>query len=198
MNAKKVITGAVILAVAVTAAFSAPKKKNRDWYNSYGRQVREGNILLNAGVGLDGQIGEDNLHSYIPPLELSVEYVYPLADLPFGFGAFVGYSSYGTKWSLLGTTSEVDTSDFYTGVMVNYHFNLVDELDLYGSVKTGLEIETIKEKTTGIPDSTERSGWFYYGMAAGATYYFNDTFGVNAEVGFPTILRVAASFKFSL
>ena len=198
MNAKKLITGAVILAVAATAAFSAPKKRKGDWYNSYPRQIKEGNLLVNAGIGLDNQLGEDYLDSYIPPLEASVEYVYPLADLPFGFGAFMGYSSYTTKYSILGTTWETKTNVFYSGAMVNYHFNLVDEIDLYGSVRTGFDYESVKSKTTGLADESTSAFGFHYGMAAGATYYFSDMFGVNAEVGFPTILRVAASFKFKL
>ena len=198
MKIKKIIAVSVILAAAATAAFSAPKKRRGNWYDSYNRQLREGNILVNAGIGLNGDLGENYLDSYVPPLELTVEYLCPIENLPFGFGAFLGYSSFDTKYTHTGITEEIDSRVFYTGAMVNYHFNLVDELDLYGSVRTGIDFIKVTSKTTGFPDDTNSDIDFHYGMAAGATNYFSDTFGVNAEVGFPTILRVAASFKFRL
>lgn len=205
---KKTIIISLLLAASVASVFGASKKKKKgEWWNSYGRAVQEGNLLLNIGMGINGNLGQGgDLSSYIPPFEASGEYT-TFIGVPIGFGGFIGYTGYKTEESVNAAGTYITTTKernvFYFGGLANYHFNLVDELDLYAGAKIGLDFKnedkkvstTFEGTTTTVSESDEWMG-LHFGINAGATYYFNDFFGVNVEAGFPTILRVAASFKF--
>ena len=202
MKTKKIIAGLLIASALASSAFAASKKKNGDWWNSYSGGVKEGQLLVNAGLGLNGNIGQGgDLTSYIPPLEATAEYTLRIAGLPFGIGGFIGYTGYKTKEEVVATSVTRERDAFYTGPMVNYHFNFLKELDIYASAKTGIcfKDETKTVKDSGVTTYSDTDSWttLHFAATAGATYYFNDMFGVNVEVGFPTILRVAGSFRFS-
>ncbi|MCR5217996.1 outer membrane beta-barrel protein [Treponema sp.] len=204
---KKLFISVMLLAVSAVSVFAAGKKKKGDWWNSYSRAVKENNLLVNAGIGLNGNLGQGgDLDAYIPPFEASVEYT-TMIGVPIGFGGFIGYTSYRTEESVTAAASSITTVKerdvFYFGGLANYHFNLVDELDLYAGAKIGLDFKSENKKVTstvsGVTSKvSEDDDWtsLHFGINAGATYYFSDFFGVNVEAGFPTILRVAASFKF--
>lgn len=203
MRTKRIVIGLFIAAVVSSSAFSASGRKRGDWWNSYSRSVREGQLLLNAGAGINGNLGQgSDLDSYIPPFELSAEYTVKVGELPLGFGGFLGYTSYRTREEVVNTTVTRERNVFYIGAQANYHFNFLDELDLYGSLKTGLDFKNEEKivRESGVVSYKEPDSWTYFhiGINAGATYYFSDNFGVNVEAGFPTILRIAASFKFKL
>lgn len=200
MKTKKIVAGLLIAVSLASSAFAASKKKNGAWYNSYSGGVKEGQLIIDAGLGLNGNVEQGgDLTSYIPPLELTAEYTVRIAGLPFGIGGFVGYTGYATKEEVLTTTVTRERDAFYTGPMVNYHFNFLKELDIYASGKTGIcfKDESKKVKESGVTTFSDDDSWktLHFAATAGATYYFNDMFGVNVEVGFPTILRVAGSVK---
>lgn len=185
-NKKKLIVCALCAALIGTAV-SAEEFNWAECWKNYGGEIEEGDFIVNAGVGLSAWNFNYSSSSWIIPyLEASVEYTKKIWVLPFGFGGYFGFCGQGN--------SDSDWSYNYInfGGLVNYHIQLpVEKLDVYTGIRMGADIVTHK-----VAGSSDVGGFFDFNYRLGASYYFTDLIGVNAEIGWPVYLKASVSFKF--
>lgn len=144
----------------------------------------EGDNLLNFGVGLGSTYATGN--STIPPLSISFEH--GITD-KISVGALIGYSSSKDELVNFGGTWTLRYSYVITGTRGSYHFYTNDKIDVYGGALIGSNIATSSVNYDGpstivTAPSTARTGGFIYGIHVGARYYFSDSFGAFAELGY--------------
>lgn len=92
------------------------------------------------------------------------------ADHALGVGASLGFVSH-------------DKSDYVlANALCNYHYTGVTNFDFYGGLRAGY---------------IGHESPFYLDFSAGARYYFNDSFAINADLGAGvSYLNVGVSYKF--
>ncbi len=168
----------IFLCLAAFAVFTAEGSNfSRNGVGITGVQptFEKRDLVINLGIGLpsspQGTMG-------IPPVTASVEY--GLIDnmftenLNLGIGGIFGLQTY-TDWG------ESHASLFF-GVRAAVHYPLVENFDVHAGLMTSLRTNPNKV----IP-----------GVYIGGRYYFSDSFGVMAEVGYGiTFLNVGVAFKF--
>ncbi len=150
------------------------------WCN-YGGGIEKGDFIINADVGF---MYEDfsvisNGFWLLPPVIVDVQYAQPIWKLPFTFGGFAGFHAWGTNY--------YNFMSLFFGGEAAYHIQLPPKnLDLYLITRLGVNIPF-------------RGGYYnnyvLFGEAIGANWFFNDTFGLNFEIGYP-FTKFGASFKF--
>lgn len=170
---KKVLLSAVITMCSVISLNAQSFAKNDN--------------VAGVNVGLGG--------SYGIPISLSYERgVHDInKDMSIGVGGLIGYGSssedfVGGEWSY---------SNILIGARGSYHYTGINKLDLFAGLTLGYDIVSAKWKGDGISvDGAEASG-ILWGLHAGARYYFNEKFGVNAELGYGlSYLSIGLSYKF--
>lgn len=160
--------------------------------------VKEGDILLNAGIGL-GTYDTSDLS--FPALAVSVDYMAQdnLFDdkSSLSLGGYAGYyrqSWGGTFVGPNGQTMDLSRSanTFILGVRGDLHYRFIDKLDTYGGLMLGYKNSSISSGGTSISN-----GKFQFGLHLGARYFFTDKIGAFAELGYGvSVLELGASFKF--
>jgi len=154
------------------------------WWNSYAPGVRDNNLFINAGIGF-GPTGGYNMG--IPPISLSVDYKLPI-DLPITVG---GFATFGTwRYSYLNTN--VTYTNIGIGARGMYHFNFLDNLDLYAGLNLGYVIQTSNQ--------TQYSGssFFLWGFNTGARYFFTENLGAYLELGYSGLNYISTGVTFKL
>jgi hypothetical protein len=138
-------------------------------------QFDKGDHLVNAGIGLNSY--------YSGGVPFGASYEYGIAN-DISAGAGLDFISY--KYTSGGT--KIGYNAFYMGARVNYHFNRllkidIEKLDIYAGGSIGYRQFNWTEggSATGLP-SVYDSG-LYFGVLAGARWYFTPYFGVFLEVG---------------
>ncbi len=179
---KKISLVAALMVLLCGASLSA---KSFDWSQSwcnYGAGIKEGDFLVTADVGLDfselAYAGYTN-GWFMPPVMVEVQYAKKIWKLPFTFGGFAGFHAWGTNY--------YNFMSLFFGGEAAYHIQLPPKnLDLYLITRLGVNIPF-------------RGGYYnnyvLFGEAIGANWFFNDTFGLNFEIGYP-FTKFGASFKF--
>ncbi|PID88663.1 MAG: hypothetical protein CSB03_00185 [Bacteroidia bacterium] len=158
---------------------------------------QKGDLFLNAGVGI-GTYGATNLS--IPPITVSADYT--LKDKLFdeysslSAGAYLGY--YGTSSSYGAFSSR--WSNFLLGGRGAVHYSFVDKLDTYAGLMLGYDIVSYTTKgelrSVNLNDSSS-NGNFIFSAFVGARYFFTETIGAYAEIGYGlSALELGVSFKF--
>ena len=156
----------------------------------------KGTKVLNLGVGLGSTLysGIGNKMG-IPPISASFE-VGAVDNIlekgVIGVGGYLGYSSH--RWEYLNYGWKY--SNIIIGGRGAFHYPLVDKLDTYTGLLLGYNIASSKEIGTpiGIAASSGGIAWSWF---LGARYYFKDTFGVFAELGYGiAYLTLGVSLKF--
>ncbi len=187
MKIKKIIATVAAVFALGTSAFAFEWS---EFWKNYGGGIEKGDMILSAGTALSFSsleyLGSDGGYC-IPPILADFEIAQPIWVLPFTFGGFAGVEMYGnTKyWSYFYTTF---------GGLAKYHVQLPPEkLDVYVGLKLGASARSGTYNGEG--GGTDFGWGFYWGTCLGATWYFTDMIGVNAELGYP-YTRVAVSFKF--
>lgn len=153
---------------------------------------KEDNVAgLNVGFG----------GSYGVPVSLTYERgVYDINNkMSIGVGGIVGYGGssekimYG-KWKY---------SNILLGARGAWHYTAIKKLDLYAGLTLGYDVASSKFKWNDprdeeiIGELSSSAGGFLWGAYAGARYYFNESFGVNAEVGYGlAYLNIGVTYKF--
>lgn len=180
-----------LLAVLVLLCSAPVFADDFDWsqcWCNYGAGIESGDMLLSV----DGGIPWTFFDAYnaggwaIPYVLADFEIACPIWKLPFSFGGYAGYGykfykSYEKKYS---------HSMFVTGASVSYHVMMPPkQLDLYTGLKTGVTFDISNSYSAG------RHIDFDFGYTIGGSWYFTDTFGVNAELGFP-MNRIGVVFQF--
>ena len=163
----------IIIAVAFMLGVSAVNAQS----------FEEGTKVVQVGAGFGGDIGTP----------YGVGFEYGVSD-KIGVGAYVGYSSY-------------DVIGFkYTSILVgakgNYHFYTNDKFDAYGGLLLGYNNVKVDSGTgTGFgifgATTTAAASAVVFGGQLGARYYFTDSIGAFAELGYGLAnLNVGVAFKF--
>jgi hypothetical protein len=153
--------------------------------------TKDGDWILNLGVGFGSRVYSGNDYIYIPPIRFSFDRNTGLGDkkLPFFFGGLVGYSGEGrdNKWD------DWFVHKITAGFRVGYHFNWgVERLDTYAVSTAGWIFHA------GDFNYFSKYGSFMFGVNAGVRYFVTDWFGFWAEVGYTSlsVFDIGISFKF--
>ena len=203
----KKIFKSLIVAVASLLISSTAFAKDFDWsecWCNYGAGLKEGDIILNLGTSISYTHFESGFSSdswNLPIVDFSLETPVKIGPCPFTFGGGFSWNNNGLKnnydWGTIKTVYNV----FDTYGVVKYHFMFPPtQLDLYAGTKAGISFSSarvVKSPENGNEESSINFGTgFYFNEFAGATWYFNKGFGVNAEIGFPVITSIGVTFKF--
>lgn len=189
-----------LMAIAIamfTLVASVSAYEWKDSWQNYGAGIKEHQFIVNAGAGINSALF-DGHDIVFPPIELSVEFTQKIWVLPFGFGGFFAYDGYSDKWEQYGVEYAVAENNLYFGGLIKYHAQLpVENLDVYARTYLGAKVN-MWESVNSVDDkkSSDTKTYFYSEWGIGATWYFSDLFGVNVELGYPTIVKAGVSFKF--
>ena len=166
----------------------------QEWYDSYAPGIADNNIFINAGIGL-GPTG--NYNSGIPPISASVDIKLPI-DQPITVGAIVTFSTWKYISPYPGSRYEVTYTNIGFGGRGMWHFNFAENLDTYVGLTLGYVIQD-SSVTQGVGiDYSTASSFFLWGFNLGARYFFNDSIGVFAELGYSGLQYgcIGVTFKF--
>ena len=174
-----------ILLLAAVACISAVSINAQ----SFGK----GDNVAGLNVGFGG--------SYGVPVSLTYERgIHKINNkMSIGVGAIAGYG--GSSESMIW--GKWKYSNILLGARGAWHYTAIKKLDLYAGLTLGYDVASAKftwndpkdEQTIGKLSAS--AGGFLWGAYAGARYYFNKSFGVNAEVGYGlAYLNIGVAYKF--
>ncbi len=142
----------------------------------------EGNWLLNGTVGKGAMVYKQVEYDGSVPL-LSISGEYCVVDDIFsaggavGVGAYFGYASYNIQ------NSGIWLDDFIVGARGTFHFQFVDRLDTYAGCVLGIRMPYLRYDSKS-KDMKKEDSRFAGGGFLGASYFFFENLGINAEVGY--------------
>ncbi len=162
--------------------------------------VKEGDILLNAGLGL-GTYDASNLS--FPALTVSADYMAQdnLFDekSSLSYGAYAGY--YHQSWDSVNlggifgiplASISYKANTFVLGVRSSVHYRFIDKLDTYGGLMLGYSNTSLS-----VAGSSTSTGDFEWGLHFGARYFFSENIGAFAELGYGVSpIELGVTFKF--
>lgn len=183
---------AAVLMMCSTAAFADDFDWSKCWCN-YGAGLKDGDstLVIGGGVPLD-------FFAYlrggwaIPEVMVDYQKMVKLGELPFAFGGYASYQSYGVK----GDGYKWANHYLRAGVEAAYHVMLPPEkLDVYVVTRAGLSMEFYNDVVNGKVADKHAYPYVHFGEAIGGSWYFSDKMAVNAEIGYP-LQKVGILFKF--
>lgn len=181
---KKVILS--LLSLLVVSAVSA-------------QSFNKGDKVLNLGIGLGSTVYSGSGYKItIPPVSASFEYgvVDNLFDekSSIGVGGYLGYTASKYEW---GTNYDYKYSSAIVGVRGSFHYSFIEKLDTYTGLSLGYNIVSAKSDYKELGSYSAQGSEMYLGWYLGARYYFKETFGVMAELGYDiAYLNIGVAFKF--
>jgi hypothetical protein len=172
---------------------SAQKTAPRDPMNT-------GTWMINFGIGPGIHYYSGYSAGFGPGFQASFERgMWQLGPgvLTLGAEAGVSYFSYKSNGYYYKNKYYDETAYRYSWVSLimaarsAYHYGWkVKGLDIYGGLSTGIRILSFSKKYYGyyadVPDVSYNPGSFnlFLGTFVGASYFFNNTVGINAELGY--------------
>lgn len=166
-----------LLAFAIFSISSTAFAKDFDWSQSwcnYGGNIKQGDFLLNANVGIPYDVF--NQSWFIPSFQVEFNYAQPIWKLPFTFGGYAGMYGFGKNVN----GYKASTFNMYTGFQIAYHVMLPPEkLDTYLVQRMGLGIALYGQDNSG------SQIFFDGGFALGASWFFTDKLAATLELGYP-------------
>ncbi len=192
MKIKKIIATVAAVFALGTSAFAF--EWSECWKN-YGGGIEKGDMILSVGLGLNygafTYLGDDGGY-FIPNILADFEIAHPIWVLPFSFGGYLGFDGYG--WKSDGEYNSWTRTSL--GGLAKYHVQLpVEKLDVYLGLKMGVSIWNNKWDYDNDESGSDVIWHFDGNYVLGASYYFTDLIGLNAELGYP-YTRVSVAFKF--
>lgn len=189
-----------LMAIAIamfTLVASVSAYEWKDSWQNYGGGIKEHQFIVNAGAGINSTMFEGHTATF-PPVEVSVEFTQKIWVLPFGFGGFFAYDGYLDKETVEGYEYAEAVNNLYFGGLIKYHVQLpVENLDVYARTYLGAKVHMWEaDNNYTNKKSSDPKTYFYSEWGLGATWYFSDLFGVNVELGYPTIVKAGVSLKF--
>lgn len=150
----------------------------------------KGTIAANASVGLGSY---NNYGMGIPPLSLAVD-VGIINNLignngSIGIGGYIGFATNSNSYGYYTNYYKSTVTRMCFGIRGTFHYQFLDKLDTYAGLMLGLYTYKWKYDWSDSyydyysPNNTKTSD-FAFSVFAGARYYFNEKFGVNAEIGY--------------
>ena len=182
----------LVAALLVLFCGTSLAAKDFDWsqcWCNYGGGIKQGDFIINADIGLlydDFALSGYDGYWFCPPIMAEVQYAQPIWKLPFTFGGYAGIHGWGYKNSYYKATFMA----LFFGGEAAYHVQLPPKgLDLYLITRIGANIPLKNDYYAYY------SGYFQFGEAIGANWFFGDVFGVNFELGYP-FTKLGVTFKF--
>jgi hypothetical protein len=166
----------------------------------------KGTSAINVGIGFGNTyyLG-GSYYKFVMPA-ISASYEYGIVEVPMGssltgvvsIGGFLGWSSSKYQYNYWDNVYYM-----YNFILIsargNYHFIFNDKFDTYAGISLGYIIVNGSWKGSGTHpnDYSFASSKFYPGFYIGGRYYFNQSIGVFAELGYMlTVWNMGVSFKF--
>ena len=177
----------MVLVAALTGGVFA-----QNWYDSYADGIDGSMALINGGIGLGTTGGYSR---GIPPISASVDFLLPI-DLPITVGVIGTLSTW--KYSpYYSSNYSVTYRNIGIGGRGMYHFNFIENLDVYTGLTLGYVIQnaTVSGEYGG---TYTGSSFFLFGFNIGARYFFTDLLGAYAEIGWSGLqfASIGVSLKF--
>jgi hypothetical protein len=149
--------------------------------------VRQGNISLQAGVGLVPTYFLDGGKNTFPTMTGMVQY--QVTDI-FSIGTSVAYAeSTSAQKSLTdGTSFQWRSRSTHIGLRAQVHAAQSDRFDLYGGAQLAYEMPSVQPVVqvfgeSALPVSSAKNKLMYAGFV-GATWYPSPKIGFYGEIGF--------------
>ena len=176
--------------------------------NSTTSLFSKGDKVLNLGLGLGSTLYSGSSYStVIPPISASLEVgvvdnLFDAEGLSLGLGGYLGFSRSKYKYSnFYGDGLEYGWN--YTNLIIGgrgvLHYQFSDKLDTYTGLMLGANIVSSSsfgdyDDSWGNSASTSGLAYSYF---IGARYYFAESFGVMAELGYGiSYLNIGVCLKF--
>lgn len=191
----------VLLAGLVLFCSSTLFAEKFDWsqcWCNYGAGIEKGDKLLSVDIGLNADVLPTfSLENwFVPSFLVDFQIAQPIGKLPFTFGGYVGYNIQGCKGytvtigEISETFGDYVNHNIYFGGTAAYHVKLPPKkLDVYVTTRIGGVIRLYNKNMGLVPFK------FDFAETIGASWYFSDNFGVNAEFGYP-LNKIGVIFKF--
>ena len=163
----------------------------------YPPPLKGGNVLVDIGLGYADWGNSPSWKMKIPPLVAAGEYCLPVG-IPVSVGGMFAFSQFG--WSYTGGHDWTYTDLIFAG-RGNWHWNIdLSWLDLYTGVNLGYKHFSVKydgpdQIWADLNYSWNYSG-LYWGIQAGAHFYFTNYIGLALEGGWPVYAKAALALKF--
>ncbi len=174
--------GVLLIAASVPATLAAQS------FNS-------GDNVIGIGAGVGGMYG------FGPVVMLNFDHGMGFNAGPgvVGIGAYLSYKSYENAWSNYYYNYTYRSTALTIAARGTYHWNSwhkIDKLDVYGGVIAGFSIRTYGNNIYE-PDARRNGVSPTGGLFVGAHWYFTDSFGAFAELGYTdTNIAAGLAFKF--
>jgi len=165
-----------------------------------GQPFEKGDKALNVSLGIGSALYSGRYYKMrIPPISVSFE-----QGITEKLG--IGYIGVGGILSIAGSKYEYPGFDYgykntyiIAGGRAAYHFDLVDDLDIYAGIIVGVNIVSSKEfgdfPVSYIDNSQTTS--VAHSEFVGIRWFFKPGFGLMAEVGYGiSYLNLGVAFKF--
>lgn len=193
----------LLSAILVLLAFFSEAKAQ------WGSSFREGDVMINTGVGFVPTIGTSSgdAKSLVPPVSLSGGY--GVSD-DISIGGYVGYFAQETELSMpnpdpmsSGTINYgYEYSYFIIGARGSYYFVNESDYVIYGGGMLGYNAASSSSYIDNddfedmMNESADVGGFAFSGFL-GAKYFFSDNIGIYAEAGYGVSIGSAGlSLKF--
>lgn len=165
-----------------------------------GQPFEKGDKALNVSLGIGSALySGPNIKMSIPPIAVSFEQgiTEKLGIGYIGVGGYVGIS--GSKYEYPGSDYGYKNTYIIVGGRAAYHFDLVDDLDIYAGVILGVNITSSKE-FGDFPVSyvdNSQSTRVAHSEFVGIRWFFKPGFALMAELGYGiSYLNLGVAFKF--
>jgi hypothetical protein len=202
-----------IFAIIIALSVSAQKKKTEAQSSSFRSEqwLKDGNFLVNIGIGLGSPYSPRGFGIGVPPVSLSADYLISIPNDPLkgklGIGGLIGYGSswYRSHYNGPGVKYNYTWrySYYLLGARINYHILLEKKVDIYLGIMAALRISSYRFDSDfdGFNESWATrpyvGGWFVPGFYVGCRYFFQKNIAVFGEVGYNVSwLTAGISFKF--
>lgn len=167
-----------------------------------GQPFEKGDKAINLGIGIGSALySGPHYKMRIPPISLSFEQgiTNKLGIGYIGVGGYFGISGSKAEWEILDQNYGYKYTYIVIGGRGAYHFDLVDNLDIYAGLILGVNIVSGKEFgdwPAGISVSEQSTG-VAHSEFAGIRWFFKPNFALMAELGYGiSYLSIGAAFKF--
>jgi hypothetical protein len=165
----------------------------------------KGSQAINLDLGFGNVNYWGSYYSGFLP-SFSGSYEYGIVEVPMGsdltgvvsVGGYLGTSIAKYGYSNWSSDDYYLTNNVIIAVRGNYHFIFHDQFDPYAGIALGVDVQTSKWKGDSSDPGIDYAETTPFGGAyAGARWFFNDNFAVNAEVGWLiSVLNLGVTFKF--
>ena len=179
------------IALALAVVLGGAMAQAWDW-TSYCEALEGNRWIVKAGVGYGYSLVnmDHGVKGAAGGFALPIQGEFLLGKIPLGITL-----DFRPMW---GKYSGMKTSSIALMAGANYHVSPGPKwLDLYAGMEMGFFYSWLEYEFSYIEETEKLKGaGFAFGAHVGASFFFTKHFGVNAEVGYPTLVSASAAFTF--